>query len=383
MIPNVADFLSQFPLGGTDEASLLEWRRGCEVAWEQLTRDFLPEEESIAATSVFHTILEAQTDLAHLVAARQSQSTGRWSKEDRSTTLETLLNLPQIEQRTEAWYLDAAGLLSASQFNTILKSGRTRGQVVLQKASGLAPDTSQRKTCVQTFDLNPFTWGIRFEPIVKLIYEALTSTKVAEMGRLKHKQDPRLAASPDGLIVKGPDERLGRFVEFKAPVTRKILNTVPEDYMAQMQIQMEVGGVEECDYLEVKIQSAYGTKFGEVEHDASAKYAGLVYLISIDGSLEQLRYEYSPLNTFDWQPPLNEGETLLESIYWKSNEWFLTTVGRSRSWFASVQPAIAQFWEDVEKAKRGDFQLPASTRKAKETKTPVLDDWAKSVEVDA
>jgi hypothetical protein len=383
MLPNVADFLSQFPLGGTDAASLVEWRRGCEVAWEQLTRDFLTDEESIAATSIFHTILDAQTDFAHCVAAKQSKSTGRWSKDDRRKTLETLLNRPQIEQRTEAWYLDAAGLLSASQFNTILKSGRTRGQVVLQKASALPPDMSQRKTCVQTFDLNPFTWGIRFEPIVKMVYEDLRKSTVAEMGRLKHKRDPRLAASPDGLIVKGPDECLGRFVEFKAPVTRKILNTVPEDYMAQMQIQMEVGDVEECDYLEVKIQSAYGTKVGEVERDASAKYSGFVYLISRDGSLEHLRYEYSPLHSLDWQPPLKEGETLLESIYWKSNEWFLTTVGRSRSWFASVQPAIAQFWEDVEKAKRGEFQLPASTRKAKEPKPQALDDWAKSVEVDA
>ena len=90
-----------------------------------------------------------------------------------------------------------------------------------------------------TQDLNPFTWGIRFEPIVKQIYQALTGTRVVDLGRLKHKTDKRLAASPDGLIIEGPDQRLSRFVEFKAPVTRKILSIVPEDYMAQMQIQME------------------------------------------------------------------------------------------------------------------------------------------------
>jgi hypothetical protein len=50
------------------------------------------------------------------------------------------------------------------------------------------------------------------------------------------------------------------------------------------------------------------------------------------------------------------------------------TVGRSRTWFESVQPAIQSFWEDVAKAKEGLFVLPPSSRKVKEVQCKIVDD---------
>jgi hypothetical protein len=365
MIENVAKFLQQYPIHGTDNASLEEWMRGCECSWEILSNDFLTKEESSISSSIFTTFTSSYADFANLVASKTSKSTDTWSTKDRQLSVERLLSTPQIEQRTEAWYLDAAGLLSASQFNTILKSGRTRGQVVLQKASALPPDPTQRKNCVATKDLSAFTWGIRFEPIVKQIYQDLTKTRVVDLGRLRHPTDPRLAASPDGLVVEGPPECYGRFVEFKAPVTRKILSVVPEDYMAQMQIQMEVGGIEQCDYLEVKFNSAYGSKASKETENPI--YQGLIYLIADRETNEPIRYEYTPLNDIIWKPiNLNESEIILETIPWWCSEWFTTTVGRSRTWFASVQPAIKTFWEDVEKARQGQYELPVSKRQKKD-----------------
>ena len=374
MLSNVAEFLSTRPIDGTDEASLEDWSRSCIQEWCLLAKECLTAEEYECEYGVLCSLLDAQIDLARQVATKKHSTSDHWSTEDRTRTLEALLNRPQIEQRTEAWYLDAIGLLSASQFNTILKSGRTRGQLVLQKASKEPPDLSQRKTCVMTSNLNPFTWGIRFEPIVKQIYEHLTATSVTDLGRLKHQQDPRLAASPDGLVIKGPPERLARFVEFKAPVTRKILKKVPEDYMAQMQIQMEVGNVEECDYLEVKFESAYGSKIAEISDVQAGTYYGVLYVLGKPDEVDPVRYAYSPLNTLQWLPDITENEVLLEKVYWKSNEWYTTTIGRSRSWFASVQPAIQRFWEDVEKARKGEYELPASTRKVKEPKCLIVSD---------
>jgi hypothetical protein len=365
MLENVIKFISQYPVHETDFASLEEWVRECESSWEILSADFLTKEESAIGTSLLATLTSSYTDLANLMESKANKSTDMWTTEERLHTVERLLSTPQIEQRTEAWYLDAIGLLSASQFNTILKSGRTRGQLVLQKASTNPPDTSQRRTCVATKDLNAFTWGIRFEPLVKQIYQDLTNTRVVDLGRLRHPIDSRLAASPDGLVVEGPAECYGRFVEFKAPVTRKILSVVPDDYMAQMQIQMEVGGVEQCDYLEVKFNSAYGSKEAKDENDAI--YYGIIYLVGDKTSREPIRYEYSPLKDKYWKPThLQENEVILEETPWWTSEWFTTTVGRSRSWFYSVQPAIASFWEDVEKAKKGEYNLPASKRQKKD-----------------
>lgn len=375
MLPNVVEFLSQNPIEATDDSSIADWKQSCQVAWSTVTEGVFTSEEADYGASLLATMLAAHADLARLVASKRHGTAQGWSLADRHAAIQRLLTMPQIEQRTDAWYQDALGLLSASQFNTILKSGRTRGQLVLQKASLDPIDTSQRRTVVPTQELNPFTWGIRFEPIVKQIYQALTGTRVVDLGRLKHKTDPRLAASPDGLVVEGPEQRLGRFVEFKAPVTRKILSIVPDDYMAQMQIQMEVGQVEECDYLEIKFNSGYGLKIPNVEIPSQNPtlfeqrwFYGHMHLVANEETCEVIRYEYSPLNTLDWEPELAEGEYVMEIIPWWSSEWFITTVGRSHAWFASVQPAIASFWEDVKKAKCGEFVLPASTRKPKEPK---------------
>jgi hypothetical protein len=373
MLPNVVEFLNADPPPLLDDASLKSWKEDCMQTWTAVSSDALTYEETQYGTSILSTFLEAYTDLAKLVQAKRFRTGTDWSEENRVANIQRLLQAPQIEQRTDEWYQDALGLLSASQFNTILKSGRTRGHLVLQKAALEPIDQSQRRTVVLTQDLNPFTWGIRFEPIVKQIYQSLTGTRVADLGRLRHPTDKHLAASPDGMVVEGPSIRLGRFVEFKAPVTRKILSIVPEDYMAQMQIQMEVGGVEECDYLEIKFESQYGIKTPSAVIPSTNPslsptwFYGHMYLIGSMETCEPVRYEYSPLNDVAWKPEFDqETECIIECIPWWTTTWYMTTVGRSRSWFASVQPAIQAFWEDVEKAKQGLFELPASQRKPKE-----------------
>jgi hypothetical protein len=376
MLPNVAEFLCNYPLYATDDASINEWRASCEKSWCLTTSDYFTNEEKCYSLSIFSTLLGAYTDLARLMAEKKHCNANHWPTDRRIDAIQKLLQLPQIEQRTEAWYLDAVGLLSASQFNCILKSGRTRGLIVLQKASTTPPDITQRRNCVFTSELTPFTWGIRFEPVIKQIYQKLTNTTVAELGRLKHRSDPRLAASPDGLVTSGPDSRLGRFVEFKAPITRKILSVVPDDYMAQMQIQMEVGEIEECDYLEVKFNSHYQTKqcSERPEQTKERIFYGRLFIIGKLNELDTIRYEYSPLDDDSWVPSLTTEEEIIEIVPWWTNEWYMTTVGRSRSWFESVQPAIRLFWEDVEKAKRGEFELPVSSRKLKEPICKIIDD---------
>jgi hypothetical protein len=366
MLQNVAEFLSHHSLEGLDDASLEQWKLSCYASWKLLAKDFLTKSDATRGERMLHTILEAYADLARLVATKQYKSASGWTEAERRRSMEALLSRPQIEQRTEAWYLDAAGLLSASQFSVILKSGRTRALVVVQKAVAEPPDVGNRRTVVSTANLNPFTWGIRFEPIVKQIYEHLTSTTLTELGRLKHSVDPRLAASPDGLVVEGPIERLGRFVEFKAPVTRTILDKVPEEYMAQMQIQMEVGNVEECDYLEVKFHSQYGKNDGLKMPEPVPPYYGVIHVITNKETGEPIRYDYSALNTHTHESILEDHEELSERIPWWCNQWFIKTIGRSRAWFTSVQPDIQLFWEDVVKARQGTFVVPPSSRKKKE-----------------
>lgn len=361
MTTYILEYLSSRPIYGLDETSMNHWKQDCEIEWQGMS-----EQLDLQPSPMLETLTTATCDLVKKVSQNIYNSVV-WSIEDRKKNIETLLNAPQVEQRTESWYQESQKVLTASQFATILQSGRTRGHLVVEKASGIV-DTSQRRNVVETMELTPFTWGIRFEPIIKQIYCDLTKTVVKDMGRLKHKTDTRLAASPDGMIIEGPDDRLGRFVEFKAPVTRPLKNIIPKDYITQMQIQMEVGDVEECDYLEVKFLSTYN---GKTPDEVESKYYGEIHVVSNE---ETLRYEYSPLNTKGWLPVLNETERIIETVKWGTSAYYLTTVGRSRSWFASVQPAIESFWKDVELMKEGSFILPESSRKRKAVECNIIDE---------
>jgi hypothetical protein len=341
----ILDFLAARPIYGSNEASMTKWKADCMKDWASILEAFL---NTTSAKKEF------------------------WTAEQRQANIISLLNRPQVEQRTDAWYTEAQNLITASQFSLILKDNLTRGKLVMEKASGKV-DMAPRRSVVQTIDLNPFTWGIRFEPVVNMIYCHLTKTEIKDMGRLKHQNDPRLAASPDGMVVKGPPERYGRFVEFKAPVTRKLTQEIPKDYVVQMQIQMEVGNVEECDYLEVKFNSAYESKLSVMP--TLSTYYGEIYIVAKDDI--PIRYEYSTLNTLGIPPTLQKGETLLETVPWTTSEFYLTTVERSRSWFASVQPKIDSFYKDIESAKKGTFVLPETSRKRKDTICMIVDEVSK------
>jgi hypothetical protein len=337
----ILDFLSTRPVYGTNDAALNKWKADCLKDWNTILETFLnmaPKKEP-------------------------------WTSAQRVASVQSLLARPQVTQRTDEWYAESQNLITASQFSLILKDNLTRGKLVLEKASGKV-DTIPRRNVVLTMDLNPFTWGIRFEHVVSQIYCHLTKTELRDMGRLKHQTNPRLAASPDGMVVNGPEERYGRFVEFKAPVTRKLTQEIPKDYVIQMQIQMEVGNVEECDYLEVKFNSSYESKTPTMP--TISKYYGEIYVIGKDEL--PIRYMYSPLNTLGQVPTLDADEAILETVQWTTSEYYLTTVERSKTWFSSVQPRIDSFWKDVESAKAGTFVLPETSRKRKDTLCMIIDE---------
>ena len=89
--------------------------------------------------------------------------------------------------------------------------------------------------------------GNTFEDAVVKIYNKRFNTEIYEFGCLPHPDIPFIAASPDGIT---PD---GIMIEIKVPTSRPITGTPPIDYWMQMQQQMEVCGLDECDFLECKI----------------------------------------------------------------------------------------------------------------------------------
>ena len=263
--------------------------------------------------------------------------------EEKEKMIVDLCARPQIDQRTPAWYAQAATVLTASEFSTLFGSARGRAALVQAKAQPPVPSSNTRTLALRSEDIGPLSWGIRFEPVVKQIIFKKWSAEIKEMGRLIHATDSFLAASPDGLIVKCPHkDKLGRLIEIKCPYTRKVGGDIPFDYWVQMQIQMEVADIDECEYVECELVSK---RPGMSTVDLSGcKMTGSVYLWANEEGA--FMYEYEPVTS-------KPGWTLVEEIPWGLSKFHNKVVRRDRAWYESTHIWREAFWNDVDRVKRG------------------------------
>jgi hypothetical protein len=289
----------------------------------------------------------------HTAATQQTTPTDALQKH-----MKELCERPQVEQRTEAWYEQIKTILGASELDDIFASPRIRALLVMSKANP-QPRPSQ-PLAVFSQRMSAFDWGIRFEPVVKQIYEHMYNAEIKELGRLICKDDPRMSASPDGLVYSGP--RAGRLIEIKCPVTREPDGTISKKYYTQMQSQLFVTGLTMCDFVEAVFISPYSSEISRC--GPGLFYGEILFIETMKEDFEaEYSYKYSPLNpTEPFNPELSPNDTVLERIPWCLYSWHEQIVRSDPHWWHKVKPVVNQFWEDVEKAKRGEFIVPESTR---------------------
>lgn len=149
-----------------------------------------------------------------------------------------LKEIPKIEQRTVEWYDARKSIVTASDFAQALGDAKfgTQRQFFIKKSGWVE----------EAFNANspPLKWGVMFEPIASLIYAQRNSVGLHEFGLLKHPTLSYFGASPDGINDDGI------MVEIKCPYRRKVTGQVPLQYFYQIQGQLDVCGLDECDYLE-------------------------------------------------------------------------------------------------------------------------------------
>lgn len=140
-------------------------------------------------------------------------------------------------QRTEGWYRLRDQCLTASAVATALNVNK------YEKPENLI----LTKCGHNEFKGNAATeWGNKYEDEARQIYEDMYKEKVHELGLLPHPTINFLAGSPDGVTESG------RLVEIKCPLRRKIEPDVPEYYMPQLQLLMEILDLEVCDFIQYK-----------------------------------------------------------------------------------------------------------------------------------
>ena len=273
--------------------------------------------------------------------------------------LNYLNNVYQPEQRTDEWYNFRHNILTASNIWKAFKSESTRNELIYEKCQ---PFKLFSKPSINS----PMHWGQKYEPLSVMYYEMQYNTKISDFGCIPHKNYSFLAASPDGINTLSTSKLYGRMLEIKNIVNRKITGIPKYEYWTQMQIQMEVCELNECDFLETKFIEYLN--FEEFSQDGTFIYSNDnkikgVILVFEDSSLNIL-YRYMPLKLTSeeyiiWKNnelKLNKELNFLREIFWKLEEISCVLVLRNKFWFNNALPIINNLWTIISEEKITGYQ---------------------------
>ena len=136
------------------------------------------------------------------------------------------LDFKYAPQKSQEWLDLRMGMLTASDAASAIGVNKyeTPHQLLLRKC-GKGPK----------FQGNEATrHGEKYEDEARIIYEQRHNEVVHELGLCPHPKYTFLGGSPDGV------SETGKLVEIKCPMMREIKPEVPEHYMFQLQLCMEI-----------------------------------------------------------------------------------------------------------------------------------------------
>ena len=266
--------------------------------------------------------------------------------------LEKIKKIPVIVQRSDEWFNTRNKLITSSDMAQALNKGKFGSQkdFLTKKVNNLIENNN---TYIQT-DILPLLWGVKYEEVANKIYMKRNHVKVFEFGLIKHPNIKCFGASPDGI------SDLGIMLEIKCPFKRKIDGAIPEQYWMQIQGQLEVCDLEECDYLECKLWE-YRNENDFLE-DTHKEMKTLTKDLNEKGILIEYKeegdrkYLYSDLD-------MNNDELLKWKVriitkfdltiefnvtYWRLNEYFCKRVYRDKIFFNKNIVNLQFLWSKID-----------------------------------
>jgi len=294
-----------------------------------------------------------------------------------------LKNKPQPVQRTDEWYEFRHNLITASNAHKVFDSQSTVNQLIYEKCQPLKSNTilgeEDKNKMVNTN--TPFHWGQKYEPVSVMLYEHLYKTKVDDYGCIQHEKYKFLGASPDGINIDQNNERFGRMLEIKNIVNREINGIPKKEYWIQMQLQMEVCDLDECDFLETKFMeyensSDFFDANDEIFPENIHKKGVIIYF---HNTVEMKPfYVYKPLDIVETDDILKWEEEMVDkyqssphnymyvkSIYWKLEILSCVLVSRNRNWFENNIKSIEKVWKIIENERITGYEHRAPNKKPK------------------
>lgn len=264
--------------------------------------------------------------------------------------LDKLKELPRIDQRTPEWYAARQTLITASDFAQALGEGKfgTQKQLI-QKKCGFEEDKFNNA-------LPALRWGTMFEDAACTIYSQRYGTHMYDFGLIRHPTIDSLGASPDGV------NECGIMVEIKCPWRRKIDGTVPMQYYYQIQGQLDVCGLSECDYWECEFIDS---------EDVEEIFAGASACLGERGAIVELvdnKYIYGPVSKdmtaaelVNWTDATkneceSEGNDVVKLHYYLLTKASMIRVYKDPDFLAEKLDQLKVVWDRI-KGYRADEEL--------------------------
>ena len=324
--------------------------------------------------------------------------------------LTVLRGKPQPAQRTPEWYQFRHNLITASNAYKAFESQATKNQLIYEKCQPLTNTNSSSSILdsdfveeVKMVNVNSsLHWGQKYEPLSVKIYEHIYDTGVEDFGCIQDEEYAFLGASPDGINTDIESPRYGRMLEIKNIVNREIDGIPKKEYWIQMQLQMKVCDLDECDFLETQFieyadqeafkedvnpeeiyEDDYGNEFVNVCMSKELKYKGIIiYFHTKEG---KPYYVYKPLDIIEpthiqkWEEimlDLYQSDkykyTYIKFIYWKLEIMSCVLVLRNRQWFEDNIWELEALWDTVLAERVSGFEHRAPNRKTKNNAFDIL-----------
>jgi putative phage-type endonuclease len=278
----------------------------------------------------------------------------------------------QPDQRTPEWYAFRHNLISASNLWKVFGTPAMQNSLICEKCKPLETNTEPPKFVNVN---SPLHWGVKYEQVTVMIYEALYKTKIGEFGCIQHPQYSFLGASPDGINIDPSSDKYGRMLEIKNIVNRDITGVPKLEYWVQTQIQMECCNLPLCDFMETRIKE-YENSNDFYDDRYNPLYKGVVLHFSHKDMKNPIpKYLYMPLDIEtnegsinEWidtqkQLQIDEHYVLVNTLYWYLDEYSCVVIQRNRKWFSSALPEIEAIWNTIEKERIEGFEHRRSKKR--------------------
>jgi putative phage-type endonuclease len=161
-----------------------------------------------------------------------------------------------IEQRTDEWFQQRLGKVTASRISDVI--AKTKTGVSTSRQNYLVQLVSERLTGKKgdSFVNQAMLDGIEREAAARELYMQSKGVSVTEVGFFDHPVIKNSGASPDGAVNAEEEGKYAGLIEIKCPIETTHTNTlmsksVPSKYIPQIQWQMASvsPNVKWCDFI--------------------------------------------------------------------------------------------------------------------------------------